>query len=91
MITAKRWLLFVVLRIIYYLINLKNILNNKYQIMQYLTRGEIMRDRWTTKLLIAVFLIVGLVPIVGALEATPTTIVAASDSSAADKAAAAYV
>ncbi|MDD3857731.1 MAG: glycosyl hydrolase, partial [Methanoculleus sp.] len=50
-----------------------------------------MRDRRTTKLLIAVFLIVGLVPIVGALEATPTTIVAASDSSAADKAAAAYV
>ncbi|BBL67618.1 CARDB domain-containing protein [Methanoculleus chikugoensis] len=50
-----------------------------------------MRDRRTTKLLIAVFLIVGLIPIVGALEATPTTIVAASDSSAADKAAAAYV
>ena len=50
-----------------------------------------MRDRRTTKLLIAVFLIVGLVPIVGALEATPTTIVAASDSSAADKAAAAYI
>ncbi|HPK81944.1 MAG TPA: glycosyl hydrolase, partial [Methanoculleus sp.] len=37
------------------------------------------------------FLIVGLVPIVGALETTPTTIVAASDSSAAAKAAAAYV
>jgi len=50
-----------------------------------------MRDRRTTKLLIAAFLIVGLVPIVGALEATPTTIVAASDSSAAAKAAAAYV
>ena len=50
-----------------------------------------MRDRRTTKLLIAVFLIVGLVPIVGALETTPTTIVAASDSSAAAKAAAAYV
>ncbi|KLK89296.1 glycosyl hydrolase [Methanoculleus sediminis] len=50
-----------------------------------------MRDRRTTKLLIAAFLIVGLIPIVGALEATPTTIVAASDSSAADKAAAAYV
>ncbi|WP_292394559.1 CARDB domain-containing protein [Methanoculleus sp. UBA303] len=50
-----------------------------------------MRDKRTTKLLIAVFLIVGLVPIVGALETTPTTIVAASDSSAADKAAAAYV
>ncbi len=50
-----------------------------------------MRDRRTTKLLIAVFLIVGLVPIVGALEMTPTTIVAASDSSAAAKAAAAYV
>ena len=62
-----------------------------YQTMEYLPRGEIMRDRRTTKLLIAVFLIVGLVPIVGALEATPTTIVAASDSSAADKAAAAYV
>jgi len=59
--------------------------------MQYLPRGEIMRDRRTTKLLIAVFLIVGLVPIVGALETTPTTIVAASDSSAAAKAAAAYV
>jgi hypothetical protein len=59
--------------------------------MQYLPRGEIMRDKRTTKLLIAVFLIVGLVPIVGALETTPTTIVAASDSSAADKAAAAYV
>ena len=59
--------------------------------MQYLPRGEIVRDRRTTKLLIAVFLIVGLVPIVGALETTPTTIVAASDSSAADKAAAAYV
>ncbi|WP_317064676.1 CARDB domain-containing protein [Methanoculleus caldifontis] len=43
------------------------------------------------KLLIAVFLIVGLIPIVSALDATPTTIVAASDSSAADKAAAAYV
>ncbi|WP_292366817.1 MULTISPECIES: CARDB domain-containing protein [unclassified Methanoculleus] len=50
-----------------------------------------MRDRRTTKLLIVVFLIVGLVPIVGALEATPNTIVAASDSSAADKAAADYV
>ncbi|WP_292520027.1 CARDB domain-containing protein [Methanoculleus sp.] len=50
-----------------------------------------MRDKRTTKLLIAVFLIVGLVPIVGALETTPTTIVAASDSSAADKASAAYV
>ncbi|ABN56606.1 APHP domain protein [Methanoculleus marisnigri JR1] len=50
-----------------------------------------MRDRRTMKLLIAAFLIVGLIPIVGALEATPTTIVAASDSSAADKAAAAYV
>jgi hypothetical protein len=59
--------------------------------MQYLPRGEIVRDRRTTKLLIAVFLIVGLVPIVGALETTPTTIVAASDSSAADKASAAYV
>ncbi len=50
-----------------------------------------MRDRRTTKLLIVVFLIVGLVPIVGALEATPNTIVAASDSSAADKASADYV
>nr|WP_303715995.1 CARDB domain-containing protein [Methanoculleus marisnigri] len=50
-----------------------------------------MRDKRTTKLLIAVFLIVGLIPIVGALEATPNTIVAASDSSAADKASAAYV
>ena len=50
-----------------------------------------MRDRWTTKLLIAVLLIAGLVPIVGALETTPTLIVAASDSSAADKASAAYV
>ncbi|GLI46044.1 hypothetical protein MBOURGENBZM_08360 [Methanoculleus bourgensis] len=51
-----------------------------------------MRDRRTTKLLIAVFLIVGLVPIVGALETTPTTIVvAAKDSSAADKSSAAYV
>jgi len=59
--------------------------------MQYLPRGDIVRDRRTTKLLIAVFLIVGLVPIVGALETTPTTIVAASDSSAADKASAAYV
>jgi len=60
--------------------------------MQYLPRGEIVRDRRTTKLLIAVFLIVGLVPIVGALETTPTTIVvAAKDSSAADKASAAYV
>ncbi|WP_281767643.1 CARDB domain-containing protein [Methanoculleus bourgensis] len=38
------------------------------------------------------FLIVGLVPIVGALETTPTTIVvAAKDSSAADKSSAAYV
>ena len=60
--------------------------------MQYLPRGEIVRDKRTTKLLIAVFLIVGLVPIVGALEATPATIiVAAKDSSAADKASAAYV
>ncbi len=60
--------------------------------MQYLPRGEILRDRRTTKLLIAVFLIVGLVPIAGALETTPATIiVAASDSSAADKASAAYV
>jgi hypothetical protein len=59
--------------------------------MQYLPRGEIMRDRRTTKLLIAAFLIIGLIPIVGALEATPNTIVAASDSSAADKAAADYV
>jgi hypothetical protein len=60
--------------------------------MQYLPRGEIVRDRRTTKLLIAVFLIVGLVPIVGALETTPTTIVvAAKDSSAADKSSAAYV
>ncbi len=50
-----------------------------------------MRDRRTTKLLIAAFLIIGLIPIVGALEATPNTIVAASDSSAADKAAADYV
>ncbi|MCK8517908.1 CARDB domain-containing protein [Methanoculleus sp. 7T] len=51
-----------------------------------------MRDRRTTKLLIAVFLIVGLVPIVGALETTPSTVVvAAKDSSAADKASAAYV
>jgi len=50
-----------------------------------------MRDRRTTKLLIAAFLIVGLIPIVGALEATPNTIVAASDSSAADKTAADYV
>jgi hypothetical protein len=59
--------------------------------MQYLPRGEIMRDKWTTKLIIAVFLIAGLVPIVGALDTTPTTIVAASDSSAADKASANYV
>jgi hypothetical protein len=59
--------------------------------MQYLPRGEIVQKRRTTKLLIAVFLIVGLVPIVSALETTPNTIVAASDSSAADKAAAAYV
>ncbi len=50
-----------------------------------------MRDKWTTKLIIAVFLIAGLVPIVGALDTTPTTIVAASDSSAADKASANYV
>ncbi|HQD26755.1 MAG TPA: hypothetical protein PKV78_09485, partial [Methanoculleus thermophilus] len=50
-----------------------------------------MRDKRTTKLLIAALLIVGLVPIVGALETTPTVIVAASDSSAADKAAADYV
>ena len=50
-----------------------------------------MRDRRTTKLLIVALLIVGLVPIVGALEATPNTIVAASDSSAADKASADYV
>jgi len=59
--------------------------------MLYLPRGEIMRDKRTTKLLIAALLIVGLVPIVGALETTPTVIVAASDSSAADKAAADYV
>ncbi len=59
--------------------------------MQCLLRGEIVRDRRTTKLLIAVFLIVGLVPIVGALETTPDVVVAASDSSAADKAAADYV
>ncbi|WP_214020432.1 CARDB domain-containing protein [Methanoculleus sp.] len=50
-----------------------------------------MRDRRTTKLLIVAFLIVGLIPIVGALEATPNTIVAASDSSAADKASADYI
>jgi hypothetical protein len=60
--------------------------------MQYLPRGEIVRDRRTTKLVIAVFLIIGLIPIVGALETNPTTlVVAAKDSSAASRSAAAYI